>query len=165
MTSADFCRFSMTLRPWLSLSGRFLQTSPGTTRFFPSTYLPHLPSLVPCSYGTSTWVAALSSVIAYMRFLFVRPEVCQPASFRFRLAADTLAFGYTFPTTGQIPDFHRLETCAAGRTIKWGCRTSKNVRSLFCCKKKILPDFKKSGSACKIEVCKDHNSHTQIIQC
>ena len=116
MTSADFCRFSMTLRPWLSLSGRFLQTSPGTTRFFPSTYLPHLPSLVPCSYGTSTWVAALSSVIAYMRFLFVRPEVCQPASFRFRLAADTLAFGYTFPTTGQIPDFHRLETCAAGRT-------------------------------------------------
>jgi len=53
-----------------------------------------------------------------MRFLFVRPEVCQPASFRFRLAADTLAFGYTFPTTGQIPDFHRLETCAAGRTAK-----------------------------------------------
>ena len=118
MTSADFCRFSMTLRPWLPLSGRSLQTSPGTTRFFPSTYLPHLPSLVPCSYGTSTWVAALSSVIAYMRFLFVRPEVCQPASFRFRLAADTLAFGYTFPTTGQIPDFHRLETCAAGRTIE-----------------------------------------------
>ena len=118
MTSADFCRFSMTLRPWLSLSGRFLQTSPGTTRFFPSTYLPHLPSLVPCSYGTSTCMAALSSAIAYMRFLFVRPEVCQPASFRFRLATDTLAFGYTFPTTGQIPDFHRLETCAAGRTTQ-----------------------------------------------
>ena len=118
MTSADFCRFSMTLRPWLPLSGRSLQTSPGTTRFFPSTYLPHLPSLVPCSYGTSTCMAALSSAIAYMRFLFVRPEVCQPASFRFRLAADTLAFGYTFPTTGQIPDFHRLETCAAGRTTK-----------------------------------------------
>jgi len=118
MTSADFCRFSMTLRPWLPLSGRSLQTSPGTTRFFPSTYLPHLPSLIPCSYRTSTCVAVLSSVIAYMRFLFVRPEVCQPASFRFRLAADTLAFGYTFPTTGQIPDFHRLETCAAGRTIQ-----------------------------------------------
>ena len=23
---------------------------------------------------------------------------------------------YIFPATGQIPDFHRLETCAAGRT-------------------------------------------------
>ena len=31
---------------------------------------------------------------------------------------DTLAFGYILPTTGRIPDFHRLETCAAGRTKK-----------------------------------------------
>jgi hypothetical protein len=29
---------------------------------------------------------------------------------------DTLVFGYILPTTGRIPDFHRLETCAAGRT-------------------------------------------------
>ena len=43
------------------------------------------------------------------------------ASFRFRLATDTLAIGYIFPATGQIPDFHRLETCAAGRT-----KTKKN---------------------------------------
>jgi hypothetical protein len=41
-----------------------------------------------------------------------------PASFRFRLTADTLAFGYILPTTGRIRDFHPLETCAAGRTIK-----------------------------------------------
>ena len=31
---------------------------------------------------------------------------------------DTLAFGYILPTTGRIPDLHRLETCAAGRTRK-----------------------------------------------
>ena len=31
---------------------------------------------------------------------------------------NTLAFGYILPTTGRIPDFHRLETCAAGRTEK-----------------------------------------------
>ena len=31
---------------------------------------------------------------------------------------DTLAFGCILPTTGRIPDFHRLETCAAGRTIR-----------------------------------------------
>ncbi|WP_418551056.1 hypothetical protein, partial [Hungatella sp.] len=38
------------------------------------------------------------------------------ASFRFHLTMDTLAFGYILPTTGRIPDLHRLETCAAGRT-------------------------------------------------
>ncbi len=36
----------------------------------------------------------------------------------FRLAADTLAFGYILPTTGRIRDFHPLETCAARRTAK-----------------------------------------------
>ena len=36
---------------------------------------------------------------------------------------DTLAFGYILPTTGRIPDLHRLETCAAGRTPKKANRT------------------------------------------
>ena len=31
---------------------------------------------------------------------------------------DTLAFDYILPTPGRIPDLHRLETCAAGRTQK-----------------------------------------------
>ena len=39
-----------------------------------------------------------------------------PASFRFHLTMDTLAFGYILPTTGQIRDLHPLEMCAAGRT-------------------------------------------------
>ena len=41
-----------------------------------------------------------------------------PASFRFHLAMDTLAFGCILPTTGRIRDFHPLETCAAGRTAE-----------------------------------------------
>ena len=41
-----------------------------------------------------------------------------PASFRFHLTMDTLAFGYVLPTTGRTPDLHRLETCAAERTRK-----------------------------------------------
>ncbi|RHP55544.1 hypothetical protein DWZ27_11470 [Ruminococcus sp. AF31-16BH] len=40
-----------------------------------------------------------------------------PASFRFHLTMDTLAFGYILPTTGWIRDFNPLETCATGRTI------------------------------------------------
>ena len=39
-----------------------------------------------------------------------------PASFRFHLTTDTLAFGYILPTTGWIRGFNPLETCAAGRT-------------------------------------------------
>ncbi|MCI1352721.1 MAG: hypothetical protein LKG90_09955, partial [Lachnospiraceae bacterium] len=32
-----------------------------------------------------------------------------PASFRFHLTMDTLAFSYVLPTTGRTPDLHRLE--------------------------------------------------------
>ena len=49
-----------------------------------------------------------------------------PASFRFHLTMDTLAFGYVLPTTGRTPDLHRLETCAAGRT------TEKSLYSANC---------------------------------
>ena len=39
-----------------------------------------------------------------------------PASFRFHLTVDTLAFSYLLPAAGRIQVFHPLETCAAGRT-------------------------------------------------
>ena len=57
---------------------------------------------------------------------FAHGLVCSPhpASFRFHLTMNTLAFGYILPTTGRIPDFHRLETCAAGRTKKEKPRTA-----------------------------------------
>ena len=51
-----------------------------------------------------------------------------PASFRSHLTMGTLAFGYILPTTGRIPDFHRLETCAAGRTYK----TAVPLSGSFC---------------------------------
>ena len=95
-----------------------MQISPGTTRFFPSIYLPHLPPLVPCSYGTSTWMAALSPTIASYAVPVRQARGLPPTSFRFRLATNTLVFGYVFPATGQTPIFHRLETCAAGRTMQ-----------------------------------------------
>jgi len=41
-----------------------------------------------------------------------------PASFRFPVTRDTLAFGYILPTAGRIRDFHPLERVPAGRTIK-----------------------------------------------
>ena len=125
MASADFCAFSTAFRLWLRLSARSAQTSPGTTRFFPSIYLPNLPHAIPCSYWASTCLAALPSHIAFYavsvrqaRGLPVVSLFPHPASFRFRLTADTLAFGYLLPAAGRIRVFHPLETCAAGRTEK-----------------------------------------------
>ena len=46
---------------------------------------------------------------------------------------DTLAFGYILPTTGRIPDFHRLETCAAGRTTTKDGHINKLIARLLYC--------------------------------
>ena len=112
---------------WLPLSRHTAQTSPGTTRFFLSIHLPHLSCLIPCSYWASTCIAALPSCmtlyeisVRQTRDLPVVSLFPHPASFRFHLTVDTLAFGYILPTTGRIRDFNPLETCAAGRTIAKG---------------------------------------------
>ena len=125
MASADFYAFSAALQLRLRLSARSAQTSPGTTRFFPSIYLPHLPHAIPCSYWASTCWAALPSHIAFYavsvrqaRGLPVVSLFPHPAFFRFRLTTDTLAFGFLLPATGRIRVFHPLDTCAAGRTRK-----------------------------------------------
>ena len=122
MASADFCVFNDTSWHRLSLSGHTTQISPGTTRFFPSIYLPHLSRMIPCSYWALACEAVLPScVTSYVvsvrqaRGLPVVSLFPHPASFRFHLAVDTLAFGYILPTTGRIRDFHPLETCAARR--------------------------------------------------
>ena len=43
------------------------------------------------------------------RDLPVVSQFQHPASFRFHLATDTLAFGCILPTTGRIRDFHPLD--------------------------------------------------------
>ena len=108
---------------WLPLSRHSAQTSPGTTRFFLSIHPLHLPYMIPCSYRASACKAVLPSCMAFYvisvrqtRDLPVVSLFPHPASFRFHLTMDTLAFGYILPTTGRIRDFNPLETCAARRT-------------------------------------------------
>ena len=69
-------------------------------------------------HNTSTCNAALSPTIASYTVPVHQARGLPPTSFRFRLTTNTLVFGYVFPATGQTPVFHRLETCAAGRTRK-----------------------------------------------
>ncbi len=128
MTSADFCMLSVASFPLCgvySFRGVPCRSPRVPTRFFPSIYLPHLSRMIPCSYWALACTAVLPScVTSYVvsvrqaRGLPVVSLFPHPASFRSRLAADTLAFGCILPTTGRIRDFHPLETCAAGRTIK-----------------------------------------------
>ena len=109
MTSADFCTFSTVSRQWLLLSERTVQISLGTTRFFPSIYLPHLSCMIPCSYWASACYAVLPSYrtsyavsVRQTRGLPVVSLFPHPASFGFHLTMDTLAFGYILPTAGRI---------------------------------------------------------------
>ena len=81
--------------------------------------------MIPCSYWALTCCAALPSCktlyvisVRQTRDLPVVSLFPHPASFRFHLTMDTLAFGYILPTTRRIRDLHPLETCAAGRTQK-----------------------------------------------
>ena len=64
------------------------------------------------------YLCTFSTSLHIMRKIFAHELVCSshPASFRFHLTMDTLAFGYILPTTGRIRDFNPLETCAARRT-------------------------------------------------
>ena len=123
---------------WLPLSRHTAQTSPGTTRFFLSIHLPHLSRMIPCSYWASTCLAALPSCmtlyeisVRQTRDLPVVSLFPHPASFRFHLTMDTLAFGYILPTTGWIRDFNPLETCAAGRTRRKAAGIKKRYQLLF----------------------------------
>ena len=65
---------------------------------------------------------------------FAHGLVCSPhpASFRFHLTMDTLAFGYILPTTGRIQDLHPLETCAARRTSKKSMTLQPGSHIDFC---------------------------------
>ena len=128
---------------WLPLSKHTAQTSPGTTRFFLSIHPLHLPCTIPCSYRASACKAVLPSCMAFYvisvrqtRDLPVVSLFPHPASFRFHLAMDTLAFGYILPTTRRIRDLHPLETCAAGRTFQKApgfCQMLCKKISIFTC--------------------------------
>ena len=81
--------------------------------------------MIPCSYWASACIAVLPShetfyviSVRQTRDLPVVSLFPHPASFRFHLTMNTLAFGYILPTTGRIRDFNPLETCAARRTTK-----------------------------------------------
>lgn len=124
MASADFSPFVVT-DGFHTLFSSADETSLGTTRFFLSTYLPHLPQLIPSSYWTSVCMATLSLTVASCDFCssdrrFASAFLQIPLALIIVVAMKRtpLVLAVSFPLLGRIRDFHPLETCAARRTIK-----------------------------------------------
>ena len=69
----------------------------------------------------------------YMRFLFVRPEVCLHLPSDSSSRWTPLVFSYALPSTGRAPDFHPLDFAHAGRTMR-ACR-----KFVFCNRPVLLP--------------------------
>ena len=114
MTSADFSPFVVTTVSYSVSTAD--ETSPGTTHFFLSIYLPYLLCTVPYSYRASVCLATLPLCFSLIWFLFVRPEICLHLPSDSVSRRTPLVFGYILPAVGRIRDFHPLETCAVGRT-------------------------------------------------
>ena len=127
MASADFSQFVVTMARlpaahcYYRDNGFFsalatCETSPGTHTFFPS-YTRHV--------YRKRFRAAIGLWLVWQSYPRLRPDmisvrrvrVLPPPSFRFRLATDTLGFGYDLPAAGRSRDFHPLERALAGRTM------------------------------------------------
>ena len=114
MTVADYSRQAL-LRQCCCIEVR--ESSSGKNAFFPTMYLLHL----------HLGFRVASGFILFCRFTLLRMPYAvsvrqvsglPPASFRSRLAADTLALGYVLGATPCTRDFHPLERAHAERTKK-----------------------------------------------
>ena len=112
MASADFSSFVVTTASYSVSTAD--ETSLGTTRFFPSIYLPHLLFTVPYSYWASICYAILPPYIAWCDFY--SSDQMFAFSFLPIPPRDGHPCRYILSTVGRIWDFHPLETCAAGCT-------------------------------------------------
>ena len=114
MTVADYSRQAL-LRPCCCIEVR--ESSSGKNAFFPTMYLLHLHLGFRVASGF-----ILFSRLTHLRMPYAvsvrQVSGLPPASFRSRLAADTLALGYVLGATPCTRDFHPLERAHAERTNK-----------------------------------------------
>ena len=114
MTVADYSRQAL-LRQCCCIEVR--ESSSGKNAFFPTMYLLHLHLGFRVASGF-----ILFSRLTHLRMPYAvsvrQVSGLPPASFRSRLAADTLALGYVLGATPCTRDFHPLERAHAERTNK-----------------------------------------------
>ena len=112
MTVADYSRQAL-LRQCCCIEVR--ESSSGKNAFFPTMYLLHLHLGFRVASGF-----ILFSRLTHLQMPYAvsvrQVSGLPPASFRSRLAADTLALGYVLGATPCTRDFHPLERAHAERT-------------------------------------------------
>ena len=101
MTSADFSRFVVTARLLFFLKPR-LRDLPSYGRTLSGLYPLGLLSAVRIVIGLSLPLQHYPCLPAFYQVLVHRANRLPPASFRFRLTADTLAFGCNLPTIRAV---------------------------------------------------------------
>ena len=112
MASADYSRQALLRVPrWAHVR----ESSSGKNVFFPTMCLLHLHLGFRVAWGF-----VLSCRLTHPRMPDAVPvrqaSGLPPTSFRFRLATDTLVFGYALGATPRARDFHPLERAHAERT-------------------------------------------------
>ena len=126
MTVADYSRQAL-LRQCCCIEVR--ESSSGKNAFFPTMYLLHLHLGFRVASGF-----ILFSRLTHLQMPYAvsvrQVSGLPPASFRSRLAADTLALGYVLGATPCTRDFHPLERAHAERTQSKG-RRQMTVCGLF----------------------------------
>ena len=112
MGGADFCQFSHYLAIWVtpirSISGRSPRVRAITFISQPT----HLLYGVRVALDFSLMRRVVRPNSALYEISVRQAGDLPPASFRFPVARDTLALGYTFPAAGQVRDFHPLVACS-----------------------------------------------------
>lgn len=126
MTVADYSRQAL-LRQCCCIEVR--EFSSGKNAFFPTMYLLHLHLRFRVASGF-----ILFSRLTHLQMPYAvsvrQVSGLPPASFRSRLAADTLALGYVLGATPCTRDFHPLERAHAERTDN-KARRPHGFRALF----------------------------------
>ena len=121
MTSADFSQFVVTAR-LLSLKPR-LRDLPSYGRTLSGLYPLGLLSAVRIVIGLLLPLQHYPCLPAFYQVLVHRANRLPPASFRFHLTMDTLAFGCNLPTIRAVWGLApvRVRSCWANNAIRQGC--------------------------------------------
>ena len=142
MTSADFSQFVVTAR-LLSLKPR-LRDLPSYGRTLSGLYPLGLLSAVRIVIGLLLPLQHYPCLPAFYQVLVHRANRLPPASFRFHLTMDTLAFGCNLPTIRAVWGLApvRVRSCWANNAIRQGCpcliENQYSVGS-YCCRGLFTP--------------------------
>ena len=158
MTSADFSQFVVTARLLFFLKPR-LRDLPSYGRTLSGLYPLGLLSAVRIVIGLVLLLQHCPCLSALYQVLVHRANLLPPASFRFRLTADTLAFGCNLPTIRAVWGLTpvRVRSCWANNRKVWPMS-----QTFFYCSTGTTIMFSMSSTHCRKSLSVDMRSCTVL---